>query len=152
MNRRWPIVGALLLAYSAAASAASFEVTSGEGSMNRGLGFRPVTGRVAAQPGSTLHVPAGAVGYVVYDNGCRVRVTPGSFVRVQKNAPCDASGRDLPAQGSVNAQGLGQNDQGVDPLTLGVVAAVGIGGLAWGISEVNRSNNNNGFFIPPLSP
>jgi hypothetical protein len=54
MNRRWPIAGLMVLVCSAAASAASFEVVSGEGSMNQGLGFRPVAGKIAVQPGSTF--------------------------------------------------------------------------------------------------
>ncbi|MDF2116018.1 hypothetical protein PY365_10565 [Roseiarcaceae bacterium H3SJ34-1] len=151
MNRSLPIAGLMLLACSVAASAATFEIVSGEGSMNHGLGFRPVTGRVAAQPGSTLHVPAGTMAYVVYENGCRVRVTPGAFVRVQKNAPCDANGRDLPAPGATDAQGLGQNqnqDQ-IDPLALGAVGVVGVGGLIWGITEANKNNNAPFFSLSP---
>jgi hypothetical protein len=152
MNRRLPIAGLMLLACTAVASAASFEVVSGEGAINLGLGFKPVTGKIAVKPGSTLHIPAGAQGFLIYDNGCRVRVTSGAFVRVQKNAPCDASGRDLPAAGATNAQ---QQDStllgGVDPLTLGVVELTGLGGLAYGISEVNKNNKNQ--FVPTqLSP
>jgi hypothetical protein len=154
MSRRWPIAGLMVLVGSVAASAASFEVVSGEGSMNHGLGFRPVTGRVAAQPGSTLHVPPGTTAFLVYDNGCRIRVTPGAFVRVQKNAPCDASGRDLAAPGSSEAQNQqsngNSNDDAVNPYALGLVTAVGVGGLIWGITEVNK-HNKNGFF-PSLSP
>jgi hypothetical protein len=143
----------MLLVGSVAASAAQFEVVSGEGSMNHGLGFRPVTGRVAVQPGSTLHVPPGSQAFLVYDNGCRVRVTPGAFVRVQKNAPCDASGRDLPAPGATDAQGLGgqqQQDPGIDPLTLGATVLIGGALLTGGIIAVNNSNKNTP--ITSLSP
>lgn len=147
MKRSLPIAGLMLLAMSAVASAATFEIVSGEGSMNHGLGFKPVTGQVAAQPGSTLHVPAGAKGYLVYDNGCRVPVAPGAFVRVQKKAPCSANG-DLPAPGSVNAQN--QQDGGFDPITLGAVTLIGGGLLVGGIIAVNNSNKNQVFI--PLSP
>jgi hypothetical protein len=137
MNRRWPIAGLMLLACSAAASAASFEVVSGEGSMNRGQGFRRVTGKVDAPTGTTLHVPAGSQAFLVYENGCRVRVTPGAFVRVQRDAPCDAIGRDVP---------VAVDPDTINPLTLGLVTLVGVGGLAWGISEANKGNKL------PLSP
>jgi hypothetical protein len=151
MNRRWPIAGLMVLVGSVAASAASFEVVSGEGSMNQGLGFRPVAGKIAVQPGSTLHVPPGSQAFLVYENGCRVRVTPGAFVRVQKNAPCDASGRDLAAPGSSEAQNQqsNSNNDAINPYALGAVTLVGVGGLIYGISEVNKNNKTPAIFLSP---
>jgi len=155
MNRRLPIAGLLLLAASATASAATLEIVSGEASVNQGLGFRSVTGRVAAQTGSTLHVPAGSQAYLVYENGCRVHVTPGAFVRVQKIAPCDGNG-DLPAKGAVATQ---QNQNNCDPnaflgcgdnTTLIATTLIGGGLLTGGIIAANRKNNSS-YYIP-VSP
>ena len=152
MNSRWPIAG-LMLFVCTAASAASFEVVSGEGAMNRGLGFQPVTGSVQVSPGATLHAPAGSSAYVVYDNGCRVRVAPGSFTQVKKQAPCGPSSRDLPAEGSVPTQLFGTNQDGSSNLGPIAIGAAALALIVIPVAVLSGRNNDSAFpVLQRLSP
>jgi LPXTG-motif cell wall-anchored protein len=136
MYLRWSVV-ALMLCVCSAASAVTLEVQAGAGSINDGRGFRPFTGNTSVAPGVTVHATAGSAIYVVYDNGCRVRIAPGEFVQVRPTAPtCEPVSR--PAQDFVPQTG---------PSPSIVLPIVALAGVVTGVIFFARNNKNN----PPVS-
>ena len=70
------------LLVSSSAFAASLEAVRGEVSINRGEGFKRVTGPTEARAGDLLMASPGGSAKLVYSDGCPVRVIPGTVVRV----------------------------------------------------------------------
>ena len=75
---------------SSSAFAASLEAVRGEVSINRGEGFKRVTGPTEARAGDLLMASPGGSAKLVYSDGCPVRVIPGTVVRVGAKSPCKA--------------------------------------------------------------
>jgi hypothetical protein len=84
------IIGLSVVAFSAAASAATVQVKSGEVFIDRGSGYKSVPGSAAAKAGDVVMVLAGGSGEVVYDDGCRQAVDVGAVVTVGETSPCAA--------------------------------------------------------------
>lgn len=79
--------GALL--FTSHAQAATVEVIQAKVSVNAGKGFVRVTGSAAVRPGNSVMAGPGGSAEIVYDNGCRQRVEPGSVAVVQQNPQCE---------------------------------------------------------------
>lgn len=84
--------GALLL--TSHAQAATVEVIQAKVSVNAGKGFVRITGSAAVRPGNSVMAAPGGSAEIVYDNGCRQRVEPGSVAVVQQNPQCDVETND----------------------------------------------------------
>jgi hypothetical protein len=81
-------IGLAVVAFSAAASAATVQVKSGEVFIDRGAGYKPVPGSAAAKAGDIVMVLAGGSGEIVYEDGCRQPVDVGAVVSVGETSPC----------------------------------------------------------------
>jgi hypothetical protein len=67
------------------ASAATITAISGKVSLNRGNGFRQITVDASASPGDLVMAGPSASAIIVYDDGCRQTVGPGSVVPVAQS-------------------------------------------------------------------
>ena len=114
--------------------AATIEPDQGNLMVNQGKGFQPINGRVDASVGNSVMVAPGGTATVVYDDGCKVTVEPGTVTTIAPLSPC--------------ASGSYAQDPSFDwgAVTLGVLA-VGAGGLA--IYEATKSTRNG---TAPISP
>jgi hypothetical protein len=116
--------------------AATLQPGSGQLSVNQGQGFQPVNNRVDASAGDSVMVSPDGSATLVYDDGCKVAVQPGSVATVAPISPC--------ASGSY-AQ---DNNNGSDwaPVIMGVVVLGAIGG---GIYAATNNANTNGTAASP---
>ena len=106
--------------------AATLEPTQGSLSINRGKGFRPVSHRIVAHAGDAVMVGPGGSARLVYADGCKVDVVPGTVLTVTQLSPC--------ASGSMAAQDDRRYYLTPDGwVTVGLVAGVfaGVGYLAF---------------------
>jgi hypothetical protein len=130
-----PFVSAFCLAMLLSSStwAATIEPGQGSLSINQGQGFQLVNSRVDANVGDSVMVSPGGSATVVYDDGCKVAVQPGTVATIAPLSPC--------ATGSY-AQ---DNDDAWGAIGMGVLAA-GAAGIA--IYEATKSSGNTS----PASP
>ena len=70
------------------ALAATVNATSGQVLLNRGEGYRLITGSTHGDPGNTVVANPGGSGQIVYDDGCVEDVLPGSAVTIAAESPC----------------------------------------------------------------
>lgn len=126
--------GASLVAF-AAVSALSFDgsaiaatLTSIQGAVkiNSGSGFSQVAGATEVPPGTSVMAAPGASAEIVYPDGCRIPVRPGSVEVVSPISPC--------AQGQA---GLDYTYYYV----LGGAAAIGLGVGIWAATQNNNNNS-----------
>ena len=81
--------------------AATVDSVRGQVSINRGDGFRRVTGTVQANIGDSVMVSPNGKARVVYPDGCAVEVNPGAVVTITALSPCKASSDIKPTPFSV---------------------------------------------------
>ncbi len=74
----------------AAAQVAEVRPVRGEILVNTGVGFRAITETVQLKPGDVALAGDQASGSLIYEDGCRVDVVPGSLVWVRARSPCRA--------------------------------------------------------------
>jgi hypothetical protein len=89
-----PIIGAVCCAVLLSGSAWGATVEPaprGQASVNQGDGFHAVNARIDANVGDSVMVGPGGNAAVVYDDGCKVNVQPGSVTTIAPISPC-ASG------------------------------------------------------------
>ena len=72
------------------ALAATVDSLQGQVSINRGDGFRRVTGPTQANIGDSVMVSPNGRARVVYPDGCAVNVDPGVVVTIAAQSPCKA--------------------------------------------------------------
>jgi hypothetical protein len=115
--------------------AATVEPDHGSLSINHGQGFEPVNSQMTAKVGDSVMVAPGGTAMVVYDDGCKVAVQPGSVITIAPLSPC-ASGSYAQDQSQQYAAYL---------------AAGGMLGLAaWVAYEATQSPH--GSSVAPVSP
>jgi hypothetical protein len=121
--------------FAASSWAATIEPGQGNLSVNQGQGFQPINNRVDANVGDSVMVDPGGAATVVYSDGCKVDVQPGTVTTIAPLSPC--------ATGSY-AQDSGV---GVGGLIMGGLV-LGAGGFA--IYEATKSPSSN--TTAPASP
>jgi hypothetical protein len=72
------------------------EPGSGDLTINRGQGFKPVTSRINANVGDSVMVGPSGAATVVYDDGCKVSVQPGAVTTIAELSPCAAGSNAAP--------------------------------------------------------
>jgi hypothetical protein len=89
-------------------SAWAATLVPGEGTLtvNQGQGFQPVNARVDTNVGDSVMVAPGGTATLVYDDGCKVDVQPGSVTTVAPISPC-ASGSYAQGNNNDSATALG---------------------------------------------
>jgi hypothetical protein len=80
------------LVVSPCAYAATVYATLGQVLVNKGQGYKQVSGSTEAEPGTTVVVNPGSHAQVVYPDGCRVPVIPGAVYAVAPQSPCATEG------------------------------------------------------------
>src|SRR5262245_12611538 len=80
------LTGAVL--FSGSTFAATVNAIQGQLLVNEGQGYRLVPGTVEAGPGATVVVNPGGNGVIVYPDGCKVPVEPGSVYTIAPDSPC----------------------------------------------------------------
>jgi hypothetical protein len=114
--------------------AATIEPGQGSLAINQGQGFQPIDSRVDANVGDSVMVAPGGSATVVYEDGCKVDVQPGSVTAIDPISPC--------ASGSYAQDG--SNWTGA--LIMGAAAGAAIG---FGAYEASQSPSGSG---APASP
>lgn len=74
----------------ASAQVAEVRPVRGEILVNTGVGFRAITETMQLKPGDAALAGDEASGSLIYEDGCRVDVVPGSLVWVRARSPCSA--------------------------------------------------------------
>jgi hypothetical protein len=93
MLRTTPIAVAISLLLLSVAEAAVVQALDPTVYLNRGEGFRGITGATQAQPGDLVMAGPGGRGQIIYDNGCREIVEPGTTVTIKEPPPkCRGAG------------------------------------------------------------
>lgn len=130
------LVSAFCWAMLLSSSTWAATIQPGQGSLtiNQGQGFQPVNSRVDANVGDSVMVAPGGAATVVYDDGCKVDVQPGSVTTVAPISPC--------ASGSYAANN--DPDWGAIAMGVGVLGLVGAG-----IYAASHNPSTNG---TPASP
>jgi hypothetical protein len=120
--------------FDASAIAATLDSVQGTVQVNTGAGFHKVAGAAQVAPGTSVMADPGASAQILYSDGCRIPVRPGSVAVVAPISPC--------AQGQA-APGLGPQTQEntiYDLLAAGVVIG---GSVTAGVLSSQRGNNNS---------
>ena len=136
----------LMMSFAAAANAASVSALEGQGSVNRGGGFRPVNVGAELQAGDRVLAAQGSSVTISFSPTCEITVRAGESYRVPDDPRCEAA--------VYNDQGEWTQGQmlGVGVVTAGV--AIGVGAIIASTSGDNdgapvgkkkkNGNNDNG--------
>jgi hypothetical protein len=102
-------VAALSIFAGPPALAATVHAFDGHVSINRGDGFTHVAGDSTVHPGDLVMAGAHGGAEIVYDDGCRMKVDPGSVIRVSDTSPCQfgSNGSNLLLGAAAVAGGVG---------------------------------------------
>jgi hypothetical protein len=85
----------LVIALNTAAFAATVNSIEGPLQVNTGSGFHQVSGTTQVAPGGSVMVGPRGKAEILYSDGCRIPVTPGSVAVVAPVSPC-AQGQVFP--------------------------------------------------------
>ena len=102
------------------------EVLQPQVSVNRGDGYKPVTGASAVVAGDLVMAAPKGSARIVHDDGCVVEVQPGAVVAVQATSPCRAQTGDVNTTAQEGAASTGSR-RGY------VIAGVVVAGIAGGV-------------------
>jgi hypothetical protein len=86
-------VGCAVLAGSPCWAATIVEPGTGDLTINRGQGFKPAKKGAQVKVGDRVMVGPGGAATVVYDDGCKVDVQPGSVTTIAPLSPCASGSR-----------------------------------------------------------
>ncbi len=92
------ILAAVAAASRASAQMAEIHPVRGEILVNVGEGYRPIAGVVELKPGDAAMVGSRGLGQLIYADGCRVDVVPGSVVWIRARSPCTANASPAPSR------------------------------------------------------
>jgi hypothetical protein len=123
--------------FDSSAIAAVLDSVQGTVQVNTGSGFRKVAAAAQVAPGTSIMADPGASAQIVYSDGCRIPVRPGSVAVVAPISPC-AQGQAGPSQGPQT-----QENTIYDLLAAGVVIGGSVGAGVWASQHGNNNNNNN---------
>jgi hypothetical protein len=125
---RYFMIVASTFACGGSAFAATVTTIEGRVQVNAGTGFHQIPRSTQVAPGGSVMAGPGGKGEIIYSDGCRVLVNPGSVVVVSRESPC--------------SQGLTPTE----PLYMGLGAALAAAGGVIGIAASVRPAPN------PASP
>lgn len=93
LTKSGSLVAALCLLSAPPAQAAKVAVQGGELLVNSGAGYRAVIDAAEVKPGGAVLARPRASGSIVYEDGCTVKVEPGTVLWVAPRSPCADTGR-----------------------------------------------------------
>lgn len=85
------IASAVIISTAPPVHAADLVPVKGEISVNRGTGYHPVRDRTRLTDGDAVIAAPGALGSLIYADGCTIDILPGTVAWVGSTSPC-ASG------------------------------------------------------------
>lgn len=89
MRSRLALVASIMLVLTVEhALAATVHVTGGQVFLSHGEGYRRLAGSAQARPGDRVVANPGGSGQIVYPDGCKVEVLPGTVAIITKQSPC----------------------------------------------------------------
>ncbi len=89
--RRFVVACAGFLALSSGAFAITVEPEQGKSFLNRGNGYRFLSGATTGKTGNTVMASLNSSAIITYDDGCKERVNPGEIVVIKEKSPCQAA-------------------------------------------------------------
>jgi hypothetical protein len=116
------------LALLGPASAAILEDVSGKVLLNSGNGYKGTSTGAFVQAGDRVLNSTGSA-VIVYDDGCKVRVKPGTIATVKQNVTC---------HGAAEIEAV--DNIGIDPIIIGGVI---VGGAVTGIVLLSKNSSSN---------
>lgn len=132
-------VAAAVVLFATACPAATLVPVQGQLSINHGQGFEQVSGQVEANAGDSVMVSPDGSANVVYGDGCKITLQPGSVMTITELSPC--------ASGSYAQD---RDHFGIGGIVFGAVVAGVTGFVAYEISQ--SSNTTNSTSGAPASP
>jgi hypothetical protein len=141
---------ALCFVLTSGASAATVTAVSGKVSINRGDGFVQISNGTSVKPGDRVMVGLAGMAEIVYENGCRQKVEPGSLITVADSLSCKTTTQD---SGWVT-QTTEEQKTNIWPYVLGGAAVGGIAALAVSLGGSSCSGGGGGGGVGglPMSP
>jgi hypothetical protein len=106
-------------------SAATVTSVGGTVSINGGNGFARISGGTSAKPGDLVMAGLSGRAEIAYDDGCRVKVEPGTVVTVAETPPCNT-----PSQENGWVTQTTEQKSNMLPYVLGAAAIGGGVGIA----------------------
>jgi hypothetical protein len=103
---------------------ATVEVVKGGVLINRGEGFRPVTGAAEARSGDQVMASPDGSARIIYADGCPIPVNPGAVITVSAKSPCTAFAQRVTPAGGAPEEGLGAAGAVGSVVAAGVIAAI----------------------------
>ena len=144
---------AFCLVLSSAVSAATVTAVTGKVSINRGDGFSQISSATSAKPGDRVMAGLSSTAEIVYNNGCREILEPGSLITVAETPPCKTA--TVPQDGGWVTQTTEERKTNIWAYALGAAA---VGGIAAGAVALGGSSGSSGGGGsdpgggPPISP
>jgi len=127
---------------TSAVSAATVTAVTGKVSINRGDGFAQISSTTSAKPGDRVMAGFGGTADIVYDNGCRQKVEPGSLITVVGTPPCEKP--TVSQDGGWVTQTTEEQKTNLWPYALGAVAVVGIAAVVTSMGGSGGSSGDGG--------
>jgi hypothetical protein len=121
--------------FGSSAIAAVLDSVQGTVQVNTGAGFRKVAAAAQVAPGTSIMADPGASAQIVYSDGCRIPVRPGSVAVVAPISPC-AQGQAAPSQGP-------QTQENTIYDLLGAAVVIGASVTAGVLTSQHGNNNTN---------
>jgi hypothetical protein len=122
--------------------AATLEPVQGSLYVNDGNGFQPVNGRIDVNVGERVMVSPGGTATIVYSDGCKIPVQPGTVTTITSASPCTSPFYRDQSFAEDTPSGSGQ--------ILGLTGAVlGAAGLGVGIYALTKHNSTTNNYISP---
>lgn len=127
--------------------AANVQPVQGNLYINRGQGFQPVAGPVDANIGDSVMVAPGGIATIIYPDGCKFGVQPGTVTTIAPSSPCTspyAGQQPFPPQ-----QPVAQGDPPYNSaFALGATgAALGAIGIGVAIYALTKKNSNDYYTV-----
>ena len=117
------------------AHAATLNAVQGGVFVNSGNGYNAVGGTTELSPGDQVMANAGGSAQIVYPDGCKVALEPGSVVAIAPKSPCSIETGSVPDASS---------GSGIDGTTLLVGGLVVGGAVAAAVALSGDDDNDNG--------
>lgn len=130
---------AAVVLFATACPAATLVPVHGQLSVNHGQGFEQVNGPIEANAGDSVMVSPDGSANVLYGDGCKITLQPGSVMTIAELSPC--------AAGSY-AQDQDQDRFGTTGLLFGAAVLGVTGFVAYEISQSSKTTNSGN----PASP
>lgn len=142
------LVVATSMAVSGLAQAATLDAGPGF-QINQGNGYIAMNGAPNLKVGDSVRADAKGSGYLVYPDGCRVKLAPGSTSVVRANSPCSFKAADLAYKGPIEPPPPSDPGFGTAGLVAGALGLAVVGGTIAAVATNKKEDIATPFFLSP---